>query len=143
MSILLDTGVFCAFLNKDDDHTDEAEAIIAACMDGVHGAVLTTSDIVDESFTLLLARGSPASHVQDLCDLIGWTSDEVPLASVLEVDHSTQYAAWPLFERHDEDKGLSFTDCTTLHTMHRRGIDALASFDEGFDGLVERVSGES
>lgn len=141
MSILVDTGVFCGFLNKGDENTEEAEAILAACMDGVHGAVLTTSDVVDETFTLLLARGSPLAHAEQFRTLVGWGTDEPPLASVLEIDQTRRRRAWDAFERHYEEKGLSFTDCTSLVTMRERGIDKIASFDDGFDGLVERVDG--
>jgi predicted nucleic acid-binding protein len=35
---------------------------------------------------------------------------------------------------------MSFTDCTSLALMEMRGIEGIASFDSGFDGLVKRIS---
>jgi predicted nucleic acid-binding protein len=34
---------------------------------------------------------------------------------------------------------LSFTDATTVALVERHGIDAVLSFDDDFDGIVERV----
>lgn len=141
MSLLLDTGVLYANLNEDDDNADQADSIVAAAMDNRYGAVLTTSDIVDETFTLLEARGSPRVLAEQFANQIGWTTEDVPMAQVIPVTQRTRQDAWDIFHRHYEDRGLSFTDCTSLVTMRRKGIDAIASFDDGFDGLVERVDG--
>ena len=37
------------------------------------------------------------------------------------------------------DKKLSFTDCSIIELMKNKGIDQLASFDGGFDGIVSRI----
>lgn len=140
MSILLDTGVLAGFLNKDDANTDRAQAIIAACMDGEHGGVFTTSDVVDETFTLLLSRGAPLAHARQLSNQLGWEADKPPIAEVLEIDRAHRREAWRLFERHYEEKSLSYTDCTTLLMVRDRGIDKLATFDDDFEGLVETVA---
>jgi hypothetical protein len=42
------------------------------------------------------------------------------------------------FRRYN-DQELSFTDAVTVALCERRGIDAVLSFDDDFDGLVERV----
>nr|WP_281244049.1 PIN domain-containing protein [Halobiforma haloterrestris] len=47
-----------------------------------------------------------------------------------------------LFERYD-DQALSFTDATTVALCRRHGIDAVMSFDDDFDGIVERIDPES
>jgi predicted nucleic acid-binding protein len=43
-----------------------------------------------------------------------------------------------LFRRHF-GRRLSFTDCTTLAVAELNGVNFVASFDRGFDGLVSRV----
>lgn len=143
MSILIDSGVWFGKLHERDGRHEDAQALLAACMEGVHGAIYTTSDIVDETLTLTLARGGDAGWgmIQDLGGYFGFTETQPQLATVLEVDPSLQAQAWTLFERHYEERGLSFTDCTSLVTMRERDIETIASFDDGFDGLVERVDG--
>jgi len=37
------------------------------------------------------------------------------------------------------DNKLSFTDCSIIELMKNKGIDQLASFDGGFDGIVSRI----
>lgn len=142
MSLLVDTGVWSAYLHEDDEHHEHARAIVAACVEGRHGRVVATRDVVVETLTLLLARGLPRSAAREFAALVGLEADtSLPqLAAVLDVGTAGSREAWRLFRRHYEDKGLSFTDCTSLATVRRKGIDALASFDEGFDGLVERIS---
>jgi predicted nucleic acid-binding protein len=77
--------------------------------------------------------------VRDLAGYTGFTEDRPTIATVIDTGHRCQQKAWPVFERHYEDEGLSFTDCTSLVAIRRRGIDAIASFDDGFDGLVATV----
>ncbi len=43
-----------------------------------------------------------------------------------------------IFERYD-DQSLSFTDASTIALIERSDVDAVLSFDDGFDGIVERV----
>ncbi len=142
MSILLDTGVWFGALHERDKNHEAAQGILAACMDGAHGPVYTTSDVMDEAFTLVLARTGQSGWgmVQALGGLVGFTDARPTVATVLEVSRTAQEDAWSVFQEHYEGKGLSLTDCTTLVMMEWYGIDAIASFDEGFDGLVERIS---
>jgi predicted nucleic acid-binding protein len=141
VSILIDTGVWFGKLHGRDEHHEDAQSIVAACLDGEHGSVFTTTDIVDEAFALVRhrARGNGRGMVRDLAGYTGFTEDRPTIATVIDTDRRCQQEAWPVFERHYEDKGLSFTDCTSLVAIRRRGIDAIASFDDGFDGLVATV----
>ena len=45
---------------------------------------------------------------------------------------------WITFARY-ADKKLSFTDCSIIELMKNKGIDHLASFDCGFDGIVSSI----
>lgn len=47
-------------------------------------------------------------------------------------------AAVGIFERYD-DQNLSFTDATTVALVKERDIDSVLSFDDDFDGIVDRV----
>jgi predicted nucleic acid-binding protein len=143
VSVLVDTGVWFAYLHEDDRRREEAEAILHACVEGRHGRIVTTHDIVVETLTLLMAREAPWSAVEGFAGLVGLRSDPAlpQIATVLGGRAGRFAEAWPLFERHYEEKELGFTDCTTVVAMGRRGIDKVASFDDDLDGLVDRVSG--
>ena len=43
-----------------------------------------------------------------------------------------------IFERYD-DQELSFTDATTVALCDRYDIESVLSFDDDFDGLVDRI----
>lgn len=112
-------------------------------MDGAHGPVYTTSDIVDEAFTLILSRAGSKGWgmVEVLGGFVGITGSRPTVATVLDAGLAVHEEAWPVFEEHFEDRGLSWTDCTSLVAMRRFEIEQIASFDAGFDGLVERIMG--
>ncbi len=46
--------------------------------------------------------------------------------------------SWNTFVKY-AGKKLSFTDCSTIELMKNKGIEHLASFDSGFDGIVARL----
>lgn len=122
---------------RDENH-DLARALEAEITDGLHGRALTTTFVVDELMTLIQARGAGKAAVAMAADLLGLEGEEVPLATVLDVDQTLVHATWGTFQRHYED-GLSFTDCSHLVVMDRWNIDRLATFDGGFEGLVDVV----
>jgi predicted nucleic acid-binding protein len=47
-----------------------------------------------------------------------------------------------IFERYD-DQQLSFTDASTIALCERHAIDAVVSFDDDFDGVVDRIEPRS
>lgn len=57
----------------------------------------------------------------------------------LRVSEDIFQAAWGKF-RSLGNRPLSFTDCTSLALMEKNGIESIASFDPGFDGLVKRIA---
>lgn len=54
------------------------------------------------------------------------------------VGRETFNAAVDTFQRYD-DQGLSFTDATTVTLVERRDVDHVPTFDDDFDGLVDRI----
>ena len=54
------------------------------------------------------------------------------------LDNSVFETAIDIFER-DDDQQLSFTDATTVAFAETNDIDTVLSFDDDFDGLVDRT----
>lgn len=134
MSVLLDTGVLFATLNKRDERHQEAQRLLAEVMAGRWGDAVTTDLVAAESFTLLQRRRAPAHAVQRLEAFLGIGSDSGWLA-VWPTPLEAFAGICALFQRHYDD-GLSFTDCSLLWHMEVGGFDRLATFDRGFDGLA-------
>ena len=43
-----------------------------------------------------------------------------------------------IFEQYD-DHSLSFTDASTVALVEQHNVDAILSFDDDFDGVVDRI----
>jgi hypothetical protein len=64
---------------------------------------------------------------------------ETPFPSVVEMLHVEPEDVQASLETFRTDQDLSFTDAASVHLCESRGIDAVLSFDDDFDGLVERI----
>ena len=88
--------------------------------------------------TLTRAR---TNSVDDASAIANRIRGNDPYPSVVELVYTTPElvaAALETFRRYD-DHDLSFTDATIVAICERRDIDAVASFDSDFDGLINRV----
>lgn len=140
MTVLLDTGVLHAYANPRDEHHETAKALVDRVSDGELGAVFVTTYVADETLTLLRSKDRPESTIRETAAMMGLDVDaDVPrLAHLLPIDPVVFH---PAVDRYNQlaDQGLSFTDCTTLVVQQQRGLDAVATFDEDFDGLAPTV----
>jgi predicted nucleic acid-binding protein len=88
--------------------------------------LFTTDYVVDETLTLLRARGA---HRQAL--IYGAKFFSGHLAVVHRLTDAEYVAAWEVFRRYD-DKEWSFTDCTSKVVMEARGLRRAFTFDSHF-----------
>ena len=129
--IFVDTGAwFAASVPTDPDH-----AAASRWLAGNTESLLTTNYIVDETLTLLRARGERTRAL-----LLGESFFNDRLAEVYTLDESDIALAWEVFRRFD-DKDWSFTDCTSKVVIERLGIRQAFAFDRHFKqfGAVQVV----
>jgi uncharacterized protein len=142
VTVLLDSGVLVgARWAKDDLHAPARRALDQA-LRGRWGRPFVTDFVVDEA--VILARVRSRSHAL-ADDLAAFLLGEAPYPAtlgLLRVDEAAFTEARDLFRRH-QDRFLSFTDCTTLALAAQHRVDAVLSFDKGFDGLAERIDPSS
>jgi predicted nucleic acid-binding protein len=108
---------------------------------GEHGQPYSSDYVLDEAVTATLVRtGRVAIAIKVGKLLLGSAEEKVPpLVRLLRVDEQAFGDAWKTFKSGKFER-LSFTDHTILGQVRLLGIDSVASFDSGFDGLVTRVS---
>ena len=138
MSIFIDTGVLYAHPDVDAERHTAARELIDAVLDGTYGHPYTSDYVLDEAVTLTRAR---TNSVDDASAIANRIRGNDPYPSVVELVYTTPElvaAALETFRRYD-DHDLSFTDATIVAICERRDIDAVASFDSDFDGLINRV----
>jgi predicted nucleic acid-binding protein len=134
MSLVVDTGVLYAQHDSDASRHESAQTAIEAVARGTYGRPSITDHIYDEAVTLTHARTGRHSDAR----LVGEQLRERNLFRVVVTDRELFDAAVGVFERYD-DHGLSFTDATTIAVIQERGIDRVLSFDDDFDGIVDRL----
>lgn len=138
MSVFVDTGVFVAFHNTRDVNHGRAMEIVREIVEGGLGTAYTSDYIFDEAVTVALVRtGRPEIALSVGGMILGEFT--APFLVILRVDGEIFNEAWRLFPRYAE-RGLSFTDCTSIALIKARRIERLVSFDKDFDGIMPRIS---
>ncbi|MFN4133792.1 MAG: type II toxin-antitoxin system VapC family toxin [Candidatus Hadarchaeales archaeon] len=135
MAIFLDTSVLIAARNVDDKNHTRAKELMRLMLKGEHGEIYTSDYVIDEAITLMLRRTKRLKLAIDVGEYVLSSSRITRLRVTDEVFH----AAWERFKSLGK-RPMSFTDCTSLALMEKVGIKGIASFDSGFDGLVQRIS---
>ncbi|MCW4050813.1 MAG: PIN domain-containing protein [Candidatus Bathyarchaeota archaeon] len=138
MAVFIDTGIFVAFHNTRDKNHKRAVEIIKTIASGQHGAAYTSDYVFHEAVTVTLTRTRRHEVAVRLGEMLLGIGIQ-PFVVILNVDEGAFRASWHLFTTLT-DRGLSFTDCTTLALLKAHDIEYLASFDTDFDGLVPRIN---
>src|SRR5208283_5533944 len=134
MAVFIDTGIFVALHNADDHYHQRSKELIKNALIGNLGRIYTSDYIIDEAITNALVR----TKKHDIAVDLGTYIIESPRIIKLVIDQDTFKVAWTKFKAH-QDKGLSFTDCTSIALTEKHGIKQVISFDRGFDGLTQRI----
>ena len=129
--IFVDTGAWYASLvPTDPDHATAVQWLATN-----HSPLLTTDYVIDETLTLLRTRGERKRAL-----LLGARFFHHDLAEIHKSTSVDLKLAWETFEQFD-DKGWSFTDCTSKVVMEQLGIKVAFAFDHHFHqfGTVQVV----
>lgn len=106
--------------------TDPRHQAAARWYSGNSQPLLTTDYVVDETLTLLKARGQNAKAVT-----LGEQFFSGALATIYFLTEDDLRQSWQVF-RHYADKEWSFTDCTSKCVMEKLGITEAFAFDQHF-----------
>ena len=111
---------FAAYVPTDPQHRAVQQALAAA------GRLVTSDYVLDETLTLLKARG----HV-DRARFFGARLLDGRAANLEYLTRGDVQQAWITFSTF-RDKAWSFTDCTSYAVMKRLGIISVVALDEHF-----------
>jgi hypothetical protein len=134
MTIFIDTGIFIALRNADDEKHQRSKELVKKALKADYGRIYTSDYIIDEAVTTALVR----TRRHDLATDIGKYIIESPRITKLWTTKEIFDLAWQKFKIL-KDKPLSFADCTTLAHIQKNQINQILSFDSDFDGLLQRV----
>jgi predicted nucleic acid-binding protein len=134
MAVFIDTGVFVALRNADDELHIRSRELMKRALKGEYGRTYTSDYVIDEAITTALVR----TRRHDFAVDIGKYIIESPRITKLWTTKEAFDLAWEKF-RAFADKPLSFSDCVSLALMEKNRVNQMVSFDSGFDGLIQRI----
>ena len=134
--IFIDTSAWDA-IEDSGDVNHEAAMIFKDEMANRY-ELITSNYILDETYTLLLRNIGYARTVAFHRQL-----EMLKKAGVLQVIQLSENIienAWIIFEKYNQDKCWSFTDCASYAAMKDQDIDEVFSFDRHFEqmGLIRK-----
>lgn len=121
--IFVDTSAWFAAVVPWDSFHSPAQAWLQQ----PHAPLFTTDFIIDETLTLLRAKGEASRAILLGSQFFGGTD----LTVVYHLTADDLRKAWTVF-RQFSDKDWSFTDCTSKVIMQSQGIASAFSFDRHF-----------
>ncbi|MBI4392692.1 MAG: type II toxin-antitoxin system VapC family toxin [Euryarchaeota archaeon] len=138
MTVVLDTSVLAAFVNPRDPLHKAAQEILERCSGGELGKPVSSEHILIEGLTLLQRRAGRPEVSRCYAALFTGGNGVPSLVHPLRTGREELGRAVEAHFRHFA-KRLSVVDCVLL--VMAEDMDApIASFDTGFDGLVERIA---
>jgi predicted nucleic acid-binding protein len=138
MSVFVDTGVFYAHHGADADRHEATLAAMDGILDGTYGQPYTSDYVFDETVTLTRVRTGSFDAADTVARRILGEGSYPEVFEMLQTGSDDFRDALETFRRYN-DHQLSFTDAMTVSLCKKRGIDAVLSFDSGFDGIYDRV----
>jgi len=120
--IFVDTSAWYAIIDKNDrDH-----AVAATKIQVLDRPLVTSNYIFDEILTLLKAKLGFTVAVP-----FGQKLWDQEISALIRITEDDEERAWRIFRQYD-DKGFSFTDCTSFALMERLDINTVFAFDDHF-----------
>ena len=138
MSVFVDTGVFYAHHDTDASrHNIGMDALNTVLTAPEYGHILTSEYVYDEVVTLTHRRtGDIAAGIE-----VGRRIRGSGYPDAIELLYSSEqlFAAAVSAQQEYAEHGLSCTDAMTVALVEHHDIDAVLSFDDDFDGIVDRL----
>ena len=126
--IFIDTGAFIGRYVANDQYHQEALAFWLV-IEKNRDRCVTTNFILDETLTLLGRRaGYPFAAQKGKLILTS------KIFEIIRPVEEEEFEALAYFEKFSDQK-VSFTDCVSLVTLHKRKIKRIFSFDHFFDKI--------
>jgi predicted nucleic acid-binding protein len=138
MSLLVDTGVLYAHHDKDAKHHEAAKEAMTTTLKGEYGQPYVTDYVYDETVTLTRRRMEGFEDAKTVSDRILGTD----ALKLVRIERRYFEKAVDVFESYS-DQSLSFTDASTVAVVEERDMDYVLSFDDDFDGVLDRLDPRS
>ena len=126
MKYFVDTSAFYALLDETDRHHLKAHLFRAEVLTLPNTKLITSNFILAETLNLVKKRFGAKAAIG-----LGELLMESQVITLVRVTESLEKKAWEIFKKY-EDKGFSFTDCTSFAVMEEEQIPLAFAFDRHF-----------
>jgi len=130
--IALDSSFLIAFKVGNDANHEKATELMKKVVSGDFGKPFIADYIFDETVTGIFIRS------KNLKIAVGYGKELMASLRMFEISEEIFGEAWHTFSDQN-NKQLSFTDCTTIAVMNLRDAEFIATFDRDFQD-IEKVS---
>ncbi|MCY3411631.1 MAG: type II toxin-antitoxin system VapC family toxin [Candidatus Heimdallarchaeota archaeon] len=135
--ILIDTSFYVAFLNTKDQNYSRAKELMTEIASGKFGSRITLDYVLDEAITVTWVRSGDRSLVDSIYLLI---NGKKSIFDMYTIELHELEEVWNTYKKyHSIRKPISFTDATLIYYAESNNIAKILSFDDEFDGILERV----
>lgn len=124
MKVFLDTGVFLALADEDDDHHTAAKPVYARLLQ-TRAQLCTSNFVLSEAYTLIRFKVNHQAAVEFMKRF-----DQTGIRA-LRVSEANEQTAKAIFMRYD-DKDFSFVNCTSFALIDQHRLDHAFAFDSHF-----------
>jgi predicted nucleic acid-binding protein len=142
MTVIVDAGVLYADHDTNATRHEAAKEALESVYGGELGMPYVSDYIYDETMTLTRTRADSFVTEKRICEIISCVCYYPDKYEMLYVSAPVFVETVELFEKYD-DQELSVTDASTVALYERHDIDTVSSFDDDFDGIVDRVDPEA
>lgn len=139
MSVFVDTGVFYAHHDTDAERHEDAVAAFDDLLEGEYGQPYTSDYVLDETITLTRVRTGSFEAANAIARRVLGEEPFPDVFEVINVAPDDLRASLEAFRRFD-DHDLSFTDASTVALCDSYDVDRVLSFDDDFEGVLDRVA---
>ncbi|MGV9197751.1 MAG: type II toxin-antitoxin system VapC family toxin [Promethearchaeia archaeon] len=136
--ILLDTNFIFALKSEKDKNHSRANEILEKLYDEQQDVKLTTYSVLNETFTLAVARfRGNVERVNPYYELF-WGDENFFRIALIE--RSEYKKIFQVLKKYcSEKRRLSFVDASLIYLYEKFDAEFIVSFDKHFDGLVNRL----
>ena len=136
--IFIDTNFFVAMLNKKDSKHKRALEILHLLKTPEWGTRLISDYVLDETITFLWSHTRNKNIVKYFYVNLILNNNFARIEKITSEDIDQSWKIWNKYAEYPK-RPLSFTDCTILALLDRLKINTLITFDDEFNGLVEKI----
>ncbi|MCW1967990.1 MAG: PIN domain-containing protein [Anaerolineae bacterium] len=127
--VFVDTSAWVALLDSGDKYHEDAVEKLKLIIQK-RWQLITSSDVLDETYTLLLMNTNYSQVIKFRQQLKHLASAQLLITQWVTPEISEQ--GWEIFARFNQDKQWSFTDCTSYAVMRNLDLDMAFTFDHHF-----------